>query len=246
MGHPYRVQRMKKVLIAVDDTNNAKAVLSAFYGLPALPEEAVLLYVNRLEGRTLMIDMLGKAELETLKEALEGTGHKEELDREAERVLCDYRKRLEDVRFSVRALVGEGVPAEEIARVAEEEGVELIILGFGGNRGVDRIISGDVARDLKRHVKVPVYTAGPGGRINESIGPLLFLTFWSCLGIYYVSGVLMDTLGKKLVAPSEGLPVLVSYYVLYMAGVAIAGIMIAVIGGIMGRLLQFYPLRARK
>src|SRR5512143_3448121 len=87
---------MKKVLIAVDGTKASKAVLATFYNSVQLPQEVILLHVQKLEGRSLMIDMLGEAELSTLKESLKGTEHKEGLDRNAERVWKHYRKELEN------------------------------------------------------------------------------------------------------------------------------------------------------
>ena len=75
---------MKKVLIAVDDTKGSKAVLSVFKNLVRPPQDVWLLHVQRLEGKSLMIDMLGEAELSTLRESLKGTEYKEELDRKSE------------------------------------------------------------------------------------------------------------------------------------------------------------------
>jgi len=81
---------MKKVLIAVDGTKDSKSVLSAFRNLEQRPEDVVLLYVERLEGNSLMIDMLGEAEMSTLKDSLKGTEDKEALDRKAEKILNYY------------------------------------------------------------------------------------------------------------------------------------------------------------
>ena len=52
---------MKKVLIAVDDTKGSQAVLSVFHNLVRPPEEVLLLHVERLEGRSMMIDMLSES-----------------------------------------------------------------------------------------------------------------------------------------------------------------------------------------
>ncbi len=71
---------MNKVLIAVDDTKGSKYVLGVFQNLVRPPQEVLLLHVQRLQGRSLMIDMLSDAELSTLKESLKGTEYKEKLD----------------------------------------------------------------------------------------------------------------------------------------------------------------------
>jgi nucleotide-binding universal stress UspA family protein len=227
---------MKKVLIAVDDTKDLRAVLFTFYTLVRMPEEVILLNVQRLEGKSLMIDMLGQAELGTLKEAVEGTAHKEEMDRRSAEVLNEYRRELQNSQFSVKTVVREGAPGEEILKVSEEEDTELIILGSNGRRGISRLISGSVAGEVKKNARIPVYVAKTNRIINERFVPILFLLFWSVISIYYISALLMDAISKKLSSSSEDMSVLVSYYIVYLAAVMIFGIFVAVIGGIFGRL----------
>lgn len=148
---------MKKILVAVDDTKGSKAVLSVFQNLVRPPEEVLLLHVERLEGRSLMVDMLGDAELSTLKEALAGTEYKEELDRKAEKILSYYRKEIGNSGLvSVRTLIREGIPSEEILKVAEEENVDLIIVGNNGKKGLDRFVTGCVSKAVERNSTVPV------------------------------------------------------------------------------------------
>ncbi len=151
---------MHKVLIAVDDTKTSKQVISSFHNLVRRPESIVLLYTQRLEGKSLMIDMLGDAEMATLKEMLEGTEYKERLDEKAEKILNYYRKELgEEGAFSIKTVVRAGHPAEEVLRVADEEGVGLIILGFNGRKGLNRLIAGSLDREVREKAKVPVLMA---------------------------------------------------------------------------------------
>ncbi|MEW6108133.1 MAG: universal stress protein [Nitrospirota bacterium] len=151
---------MKKVLIAVDETKGSKVVLSVFNNLVRPPEEVILLHVVRLEGRSLMIDMLGEAELSTLRESLKETDYKEELDRKAGKIIDYYKKELESRGLiSVKTVIREGVVGDEILKVAEEEGVELIITGCNEKKGLNRLISGCVSKDVERNAKVPVLVA---------------------------------------------------------------------------------------
>lgn len=151
---------MKKVLIAVDDTKSSKAVLSTLYNSVMTPEEVILLHVERLEGRSVMINMLGDAELSTLRESLKGTEYKEKLDTKAEEILNYYKNELENNGLkSVRTVVRDGIPAEEILKVAERESPELIILGYGERRGLNRLISGSIAKDVGQNAKIPVLVA---------------------------------------------------------------------------------------
>lgn len=155
--------KVKKVLLAVDDTKGSMGALSVFRNLVRPPETVILLHVERLEGRTLMIDMLGDAELSTLRESLEGTEHKEALDRKAERILNYYRKELESGGLvSVKSVVRDGIPSEEIARVAEEENVDLVIVGCNRKKGFHRLLTGCVSKDVEKSANVPVLVAkGP-------------------------------------------------------------------------------------
>ena len=148
---------MKKILIAVDETSGSKAVLSVFHNLVRPPEEVLLLHVERLEGKSLMIDMLSDAELATLKESLKGSEYKEKLDRKAEQILSYFKKELESSGLiNVRTIIREGIPADEIIKVAEEQNADLIIVGDNGKKGLLRLITGCVSKEVEKNATVPV------------------------------------------------------------------------------------------
>ena len=150
---------MKKVLIAVDE-KGSKAVLSTFFNLVNPAEEVVLLNVQKLEGKSLMIDMLGDAEMSTLKESLKGTEHKDRLDKETDDILAFYEKEIGDYcDTKIKKMSREGLPAEEILKVAEEEGAELIILGNKRKTGFSRFVSGNFTDEVQKLSKVPVLVA---------------------------------------------------------------------------------------
>lgn len=151
---------MKKILIAVDDTKASQGVLSVFHNFVHQPVNAVLLYVERLQGPTMIIDMLGEPELSTFKEMLAGTEHQEVLDSKAGRIMAFYEKGLKlDGSSRLKKIRRAGIPSDEILKAVEEEGVELIILGESGKRGVDRFITGTVANYVQKTAKVPVLVA---------------------------------------------------------------------------------------
>jgi len=151
---------MKKILIAVDDTKGSKNVLSVFQNFVQQPADIVLLHVERLEGRSMIIDMIGDAERSTLKEMLTGTEHRDALDKRAEQILAYYSKELAlNGSSTIKTVSRDGIPSEEILKVAEEEGAELIILGQSGRRGIDRFITGTVAQYVEKNTKVPVLVA---------------------------------------------------------------------------------------
>lgn len=151
---------MKKILIAVDDTKGSKNVLALFNNCVQHPAEIVLLHVERLEGRSLIIDMLGEPEMSTLKDMLKGSDHKAALDARSDLILAYYEKELaQNGTFTIKKVRREGIPSDEILKVAAEEGAELIILGQSGKRGIDRFITGTVAQYVEKNTKVPVLVA---------------------------------------------------------------------------------------
>ena len=155
---------MRKVLVAVDNTRDSKAVLSVFSDLVSLPESIVLLHVEQLEGNALMTAMLSDAEMSTLKEALEGTEHKEALDSKAEKVLAFCKKELENHGLmNIKTIIKEGHPSEEIVKVAVDEEADMIIVGCSGKSRMRRLVTGCVSRDVEKNARVPVLiTKGNG------------------------------------------------------------------------------------
>ncbi len=155
---------MKKVLVAVDSTKNSETILSTLRDLVSWPENIVLLHVEQLEGNSLMTAMLSDSEMETLKESMKGTEHKEALDRKAEKVLAHYKRECEGSgSTNVRTMVREGHPSEEILRVAGEEGADLIIVGCSGKSRLERYITGCASKDIEKRAKVPVLIAKGNG-----------------------------------------------------------------------------------
>lgn len=149
---------MRKILIAVDDTKGSKAAVTSCTNACKCmrPEEILLLYVEKFEGRSLMDESLGEAELSTLKDVLEGTEYKEKLDAKAQTVLDFYKKALEGNGVTgVRPIVKAGHPAEEILNTAREEGVDMIIIGSRGKR-VSHLFMGSVSREVANNSEVPV------------------------------------------------------------------------------------------
>lgn len=60
--------------------------------------------------------------------------------------------------LSVSPKVGVGKPAEEILRVAREEGVDLIVMGTHGRTGLRHVLMGSVAETVMRTAPCPVFT----------------------------------------------------------------------------------------
>ena len=152
---------MKKILIAVDDSKGSEVAVRTFIDLFASNRSvtAVLLYIQKIEGRSFMDDMLGEAELSTLKEMLKGTEYKKLLDKKAEEVISYHRKILEQSGITeIRTLIKDGHPADEILGTANEEGSDMIIIGSRGKR-MHNLLMGSVSREVANRADMPVLLA---------------------------------------------------------------------------------------
>ena len=164
-------RKMKRILIAADDTKGSLSVLDVFRNQLRPPEEVILVHVQRLLGRSLMGDMLGEPEMSTLKEMVKDTELQEKLDKQSDRILSYFKRELEnDGLFTIKTVVRAGNVHEEILKVAEEEQADLMILGCNGKTGIDRIISGCVTKDVERKTSIPVVVA-KGGRCTVKDKP---------------------------------------------------------------------------
>ena len=63
------------------------------------------------------------------------------------------------VPFEHRLVMGN--PAEEIVRLADEEGADLIVMATHGRAGFKRLLMGSVAEEVVRRAKCPVFTFKP-------------------------------------------------------------------------------------
>lgn len=75
----------------------------------------------------------------------------------------DLRKMLQairpaDSRVPVQRRLVTGEPASTIAKVAEEEDVDLIVMGTHGRTGLSRLLMGSVAEAVVRRARCPVLT----------------------------------------------------------------------------------------
>ena len=157
-------RKMKKVLIATDDTKGSLAVLDVFRNQVRPPQEVILVHVQRPLGRSFMVDMVNEAEMNTLKDMLQDTERQDELDKKSEKILSYYKEQLKnDGLFRIKTVIRAGNVHEEILKVAEEEQADMMILGSSGKSNLDRLFSGRVTKDLERKASIPVVVAKTGG-----------------------------------------------------------------------------------
>jgi nucleotide-binding universal stress UspA family protein len=158
---------MNSILLAVDDTKGSLPVADKLHNLfggcaggGCVPRNIILLYVEKLEGASIMDELIvSPSEIETLKESLKGTEYQEKLDQKANKVLGFFIDLLGKHGFSgIVPLVRQGHPAEEILKAAQENEVEMIILGSRGKR-LHNLWMGSISREVANNAPMAVLIA---------------------------------------------------------------------------------------
>jgi universal stress protein A len=75
---------------------------------------------------------------------------------EIKRMLREVKPTRDDVQFEHRLVTGD--PPSAIVRLAEEENVDLVVMGTHGRTGLSRLLMGSVAEAIVRRAKCPVLT----------------------------------------------------------------------------------------
>ena len=84
---------------------------------------------------------------ERIREALKNQGQQ----------AVNYIKKLGEAKgIKVESILLEGYPSDELIRYAEENKMDIVIMGTLGKSGIDRFILGSVTENILRHSKVPV------------------------------------------------------------------------------------------
>lgn len=84
------------------------------------------------------------------------------LEREGRNALDAVRAIADETGVEVTCQLLEGSPAREIARYAEQEECDLVVMGTHGRGGIDRLLLGSVAEQVVRTSAVPVLTVRVG------------------------------------------------------------------------------------
>jgi len=150
---------MKRILLAVDETKGTKNAFSTYSSFCACmrPKVITLVYVEKFEGKKSLIDeMLGEAEMGTLREVLKGTEYQRALDKKAQKILTHYKKTLEQVGFKgIKTVIRKGHPAEEILKTAKDVKADMIVIGSRAKR-TTRLFMGSVSREVVDTADIPV------------------------------------------------------------------------------------------
>ena len=142
---------MKRFLVAVDEDPQAKNVIET--GGELAQKVGATLVVCHIMPKEQYRKIEERQAREGVEQPISMTGAEER----AQAVAADVARGLQayGVTFETQGRVGE--PAEEIVALAREMGADLIVMGFEGLRGVERLRAlGSVSRAVMERTQRPV------------------------------------------------------------------------------------------
>jgi len=84
---------------------------------------------------------------------------------------------LKDVEH--KELIEQGEVPEVLSKLARKYGIDLIVIGTGGRKGLRKLLLGSVAEEVFRNAECPVLTMGPHAtrwKIDGNLQHILFAT----------------------------------------------------------------------
>ncbi|MDY6765242.1 MAG: universal stress protein [Halobacteria archaeon] len=88
----------------------------------------------------------------------------EALEKEGKRAVKEIEEKVEDSGLKVHRSIQQGVPHKTILEYAEENDIDMIVMGTHGKTGIDRLLLGSVTEKVVRSSEIPVLTV----RMTES------------------------------------------------------------------------------
>ena len=107
------------------------------------------------DGEIIILSVAGKLTSSAFQSRKKVRKVNQVLKKEAETAVANMAK-LFDPSLNVRTMVVTGFPAETINQVAQEEGVDLIVISSSGKSGLHRFIIGSVAEKVLKNAEVDV------------------------------------------------------------------------------------------
>ncbi|NJD76015.1 MAG: universal stress protein [Candidatus Methanoperedens sp.] len=135
----------KKILISTDGSEYTKNAVE--YGIELAKSTEAKLYTIYVVDTAAFASIPMDAAWESMYELLKQEGD-EATKYVAEKALAEG--------LDIERLTVEGHPAEEIIKYAEQNSVDVIVMGTLGKTGLDRFLLGSVAEKVVRTSKIPV------------------------------------------------------------------------------------------
>jgi nucleotide-binding universal stress UspA family protein len=92
----------------------------------------------------------------TLVAGLREAGLEERMHSIGQKNIKELQVQLEKAGFTVRPLLIDGIPWREIVTIADDENVDLIVVGSHGRSDIMQMLLGSVSENVIRHARQPV------------------------------------------------------------------------------------------
>ena len=146
MGPEHKDKVLRKVLIATDGSENAEK--AADFGVQIAELSGAKVYAVYVIDTTPYYSIpLDEVWSKEVYEQLETMGSE---------ITSDVENTAKAAGLEAESLVLKGDPAERIVNFAEEQNVDMIVVGSHGIGGFERLVIGSVSEKVVRHAKVPV------------------------------------------------------------------------------------------
>ena len=138
-----------RVLIPTDGSDAAQPAVDA--AIELAETHGATLHVLHIVDQPTSVSGMGEGVpgLDNLLDALEKEGQK---------ATTDVAARAKDRGIETTTAVRQGNPHDDILSYAEENDIDVIVMGTHGRTGVKRALLGSVTEDIVRHSEIPVLT----------------------------------------------------------------------------------------
>ncbi len=194
---PTRI-KLQNILFATDFSPSAQAVLS--HALDLARHYGAALYTVHVLPRTPFVEA---AQPDPEQSTLQANQQLPALMRSAS---------LKDVEH--KELIEQGEVPEVISKLVRKHGIDLIVIGTGGRKGLGKLLLGSVAEEVFRNAECPVLTMGPHAtrwKIDGNLQHILFATDFgpeSLRGLPYAISLAEENRARLTllhVAPESGI-----------------------------------------
>lgn len=136
----------KRILIATDGSENAERAASYGINLAKTADAEVhALYVISTQHAVTTRTVKGWSE-----------GLEEYLMNKGRTAIGDVEKMGEEAGVKVEHAFLKGIPADKILEYAQENNIDIIVMGTHGLTGIKKFLIGSVAEKVVRHSRIPV------------------------------------------------------------------------------------------
>ncbi|MDQ1254051.1 MAG: hypothetical protein QG646_3265 [Euryarchaeota archaeon] len=146
MGTELRDKVLRKILIATDGSETAEK--AAHFGIQIAGLSGAKVYavyvIDTTPYYSIPLDQIWSKEVY------------EQLEQMGNEITSNVEKTAKAAGLEAESIVLKGDPAQRIVNFAEEQSVNMIIVGSHGIGGFERLVIGSVSEKVVRHAKIPV------------------------------------------------------------------------------------------